>query len=280
MSVSAVDATIGSTVEPAGVARAGRSLQRSRLRVVRTFAIQIGVLALAAVVWWWACERVWADNPILTEMGPGDTVSALRDLVEDGTAQEGATTSLRRLGLGLLVATGIGIPLGLIVGARRGIERASAPLVQFLRMMSPLAWAPVAVAVLGVGDSPVVFLVAVSTVWPIMLGTASGVRALDPGWLLVARSLGATTGEALRTVILPGVRSHVLTGMRLALGVGWVVLVPAEMLGVDSGLGYQVLDSRDQLAYDELAATMLLIGIIGFALDALVQRLFRVRTIG
>ena len=88
----------------------------------------------------------------------------------------------------------------------------------------------------------------------------------------MARSLGASPIERVRTVVLPGVRPHVLTSLRLALGVGWVVLVPAEMLGVNSGLGYAVLNARDQLAYDQLAATMLLIGMVGFAIDLVFQR--------
>lgn len=130
---------------------------------------------------------------------------------------------------------------------------------------------------LGVGNAPVTFLVVAATIWPMALGTAAGVRALDPGWHQVARSLGATPIERLGTVVLPGVRPHVLTALRLALGVGWVVIVPAEMLGVDSGLGYAVLNARDQLAYDQLAATMLLIGLVGFTLDATFQWLLRPR---
>jgi NitT/TauT family transport system permease protein len=121
----------------------------------------------------------------------------------------------------------------------------------------------------------VVFLIAIAAVWPVTMNTVSGVRALDPNWGLLARSLGATPIEILKTIVIPGIRPHVLTGIRLALGVAWIVLVPAEMLGVDSGLGYQILNARDQLSYDLLAGIMLLIGLIGFAMDWLAQALFK-----
>ena len=100
-------------------------------------------------------------------------------------------------------------------------------------------------------------------------------RSLDPNWGLLARSLGATPFEILKTIVVPGIRPHVLTGIRLALGVAWIVIVPAEMLGVDSGLGYQILNARDQLDYSLLAAIMLLIGVIGYSLDWLTQWAFK-----
>lgn len=137
-------------------------------------------------------------------------------------------------------------------------------------MISPLSWAPVAVALFGIGHRPVFFLVA-AAVWPIVLNTAAGVHAVDPGHKLVARSLGATRSEVLTSVVLPATRGHVLTGLRVALGMAWVVLVPAEMLGVDSGLGYQILNTRDQLAYDQMMAVILVIGVLGYFLDALAR---------
>lgn len=255
--------------------------ERARVGIARRVGAPLvwrcAVVAVAVGVWWLATTGLNGSDPILGRLGPADAIPALVDLVRSGDAWADTVTSLRRLGLGLAIATAVGVPLGLVLGAHRRIEHATAPLVQFLRMISPLAWAPAAVVVLGIGDAPVTFLVAAATVWPMALGTAAGVRTLDPGWHGVARSLGATTLERVRTVVVPGVRPHVLTALRLALGVGWVVIVPAEMLGVDSGLGYSVLDARDQLAYDRLAATMLLIGVVGFTLDAAFQHLLRPR---
>jgi NitT/TauT family transport system permease protein len=121
----------------------------------------------------------------------------------------------------------------------------------------------------------VIFLVAVAAVWPIVLNAAAGVHALDAGWLRVAASLGATRREQLTSIVLPGIRAHLATGLRVALGTAWIVIVPAEMLGVDSGLGYAILDARDRLRYDELMGVVLLIGAVGFVLDSAAQRLSR-----
>ncbi len=113
--------------------------------------------------------------------------------------------------------------------------------------------------------------------WPIVLATAAGVAGIDRGWLLVARSLRANRLETVRTIVWPGIQGDVLTGIRLATGTAWIVLVPAEMLGVDSGLGYFILNARDRFAYGELVATIIVIGAIGLALDRVTSRLLTPR---
>jgi len=163
----------------------------------------------------------------------------------------------------------------LMIGSYRHLEAATTPAFQFLRMISPLSWMPVVVMLMGVGDQPIYFLLTFAAVWPILLNTVAGVRQLDPRWLQLSRSLSATRWETLRKVILPGVLGHVLTGVRLSIGILWIVLVPCEMLGVSAGLGYFILDTRDRLAYSELMAMVLLIGVLGFALDAFARWLHR-----
>ena len=179
----------------------------------------------------------------------------------------GAARLLIGLPLGLLIALAVGVPLGLAVGASRHVEAGTGIAFQFLRMISPLSWMPIAVMVLGVGDAPIYFLLAFAAVWPILLNTVAGVHQLDPRWLMLGQSLSATRWELLCRIVLPGVLGHILTGIRLAIGIVWIVLVPCEMLGVSAGLGYFVLDTRDRLAYSELMAVILLIGALGFALD-------------
>jgi NitT/TauT family transport system permease protein len=182
---------------------------------------------------------------------------------------------LTRLLTGLAIAIFIGVLLGLAIGSRKRIDEATSVIVQFLRMVSPLAWTPIAIMLFGIGSPPVVFLIAIAAVWPVTMNTVAGVRALDPNWSLLAKSLGATPLEILRSIVVPGIRPQVLTGIRLALGVAWIVIVPAEMLGVDSGLGYQILIARDNFDYALLAAIMFLIGLIGYALDWLTQWAFK-----
>lgn len=231
---------------------------------------------IAAIMLWWISTDVWSvDNPILGAMSPVDAVDALTKQLIGGTIVETVAVSLGRLLGGLLIATVIGVILGLAIGSRKRVDEATSVIIQFLRMVSPLAWTPIAIVLFGIGSPPVVFLIAIAAVWPVTMNTVAGVRALDPNWGLLARSLGATPFEILKTIVVPGIRPHVLTGIRLALGVAWIVIVPAEMLGVDSGLGYQILNARDQLDYSLLAAIMLLIGVIGYSLDWLTQWSFK-----
>lgn len=251
-----------------------RQRAAARGRLARLGAGLLG-LAIGVAVWTFLTSGVVTDDPVISGMSPAQTWSGFTDLVDRGVLLEDAAVSLYRLVAGLLVAALVGVPLGLWMGMRRRAEAVAGPLVQFLRMISPLSWAPVAVAVFGIGNEPVVFLVAAAAVWPIMLSTSGGVHAMDPGFLDVARTMGASGWERLTRVVIPAVRPSILGGIRLALGTAWIVLVPAEMLGVRSGLGYQILNARDQLAYDQVMAVILVIGVLGFALDSLSRLVFR-----
>jgi NitT/TauT family transport system permease protein len=151
------------------------------------------------------------------------------------------------------------------------VERSASVLLQLIRMISPLSWMPLAVMAFGVGDQPVIFLLSVATVWPLLLNTAAGVAGVDAPMLLLAKSLCANRFEMIVHVILPSILSHLVTGLRLAVGIAWIVLVPAEMLGVRAGLGYYILDARDRLSYSELMAVILIIGAIGYGLDTLLR---------
>lgn len=234
-------------------------------------------IAAAVAVWWLVTTVLSAPHSLLRQTGPVQVAGALVELYDRGVLLPDAGISLWRLLIGLLVAVVVGVPAGLLVGLSGLAERASLPVVQFLRMISPLSWAPIAVAVFGIGSQPVIFLIAAAAVWPILLNTAAGVKAIDPGLLHVARSFHATRLELLTAVVLPAIRGHVQTGLRLALGIAWVVLVPAEMLGVRSGLGYQVLNARDQLAYDQVVAVIVVIGVLGYLLDWAARRLLTPR---
>lgn len=227
----------------------------------------LGLLALVAL-WWGAIEVFSAPGSFARLFSPSATFSSLIELASGPDLWTHVALSLKRIAVGLGLAVLIGVPIGLAVGASTAFEAATTPAFQLLRMISPLSWMPIAVMMLGVGDKPIYFLLTFAAVWPILLNTAAGVRALDRRWLLLAESLSATRWELLTRVIVPGVVSHVLTGVRLAIGVLWIVLVPCEMLGVSAGLGYFILDTRDRLAYSELGAVVIVIGVLGFLLDA------------
>lgn len=256
-----------------------RTAPRGPSRTARLAWGLFGLIVTLAV--WWAFTHAAAGaNSMMAAFQPERLPGAIASLAERGVVLQDAATSLWRLLCGLAIAVAVGFPLGLLIGSAPRFRWASTPPVQFLRMVSPLSWAPVAVALFGVGHAPVIFLVAIAAVWPVALNTASGVAALDPLHVRVARTLRATRPEILRTVVLPSIRPFTMTGVRLALGIAWVVLVPAEMLGVSSGLGYEILNARDRLAYDEMLVVILLIGLIGIALDTLAQWLLRERSRG
>lgn len=236
----------------------------------------LGITA-ATGLWWIFTAAAGQHSAFWAALSPMRAVTALGALADRGVLLGDSWASLRRLFGGLALAVLLGLLLGLITGASRLFEWSSGGVFQFLRMISPLSWAPIAVSVFGLGDAPVVFLVAAAAVWPVYANTVAGIKALDGSLVQVARSLGANRREVLRRVILPGIRGHVLTGIRLALGIGWVVLVPAEMLGVTSGLGYQILNARDRLAYDELMAVILVIGLLGVLLDLLSRKVLASR---
>lgn len=232
-------------------------------------------LAIGLALWWLATAVLAPAGSLLARFEPVAASAALTEFVTSTSGRLHVLVTLQRLAIGLVLAAVIGLPVGLAVGSSPRLAEATGPVFQFVRMVSPLAWTPIAIIVFGVGDAPVYFLVGIAALWPILLNTVAGVHALDPGWRLVARGLGASRWELVRSIVLPGIRGHVVTGLRVALGIAWLVIVPAEMLGVDSGLGYAILDARDRLSYDELMAVIVLIGMLGFVLDAGAQALVR-----
>lgn len=234
-------------------------------------------IVTAFAVWWLLTDVVFASRPLVTQFSPGLALGGLVDLARSGVLLDAASASLFRLVTGLLIAVVAGLLIGLASGWSVRVETATRAVQLFLRMISPLSWAPVAIIAFGVGTPPVVALVAAAAVWPIASATADGVRGVHPGHLRVARSLGASTSEVLRRVVLPAIQPRFLAGIRLAIGIGWVVLVPAEMLGVTSGLGYQILNAKDQLAYPHITALILVIGAIGFAIDVTARWLLATR---
>lgn len=240
---------------------------------------QAAAVAVSVGLWWLVTTVLAGPDSLVREFAPQYVAPAIVDLFSRGVLLPDAVASVWRLLVGLLIAATIGIPLGLLIGLNPVVERATMPVMQFLRMISPLSWAPIAVALFGIGHQPVFFLIAAAAVWPIIINTAAGVHGIDSGFLMVARSFGATRWELLTTVVLPATRAQIQTGLRVGLGIAWVVLVPAEMLGVRSGLGYQILNARDQLAYDQVMAVIVVIGFLGFWLDWAARHLLRERRI-
>ncbi|WP_419247687.1 ABC transporter permease [Roseibium aggregatum] len=261
-------------METAGPVRERVSGHARAAALAVDLAYALGGMALLIVLWWLG-GRIAQSNPDLfafTDFAPGPTFARLHEMIATGEAADMAIPSLYRVGLGLLWAVAVGVPTGILIGWFHQARKLTNIPFQFLRMISPLSWMPIAVMAFATWDGAIVFLIGIAAVWPVLFSTAAGLKRVDPAWFKVARNLGARPWHMLFTIILPAISQDILTGIRLALGVAWVVLVPAEYLGVTSGLGYAINDARDTLEYDRLAATVVVIGIIGFGLDFLCQQ--------
>lgn len=235
-----------------------------------------GLLSLL-LAWQLGSQLLANQLPIAASLAPQATAESLWYLLSSGEIVPHLLASLKRIAIGLGSALLVGVPFGLALGFSSKLAMFSVPTLQFLRMISPLSLMPIAVMLLGVGDLPVYFLLAFACVWSLILATSAGVKSLDPQWLQLGRSLSATRREMLCKIVAPAIASHILTGLRVSLGVAWVVLVPCEMLGVNEGLGYFILDTRDRLAYSELMAAIVIIGILGWGLDGLLRFLLSKR---
>lgn len=227
-------------------------------------------LFVALVVWYLATT---VSDGVIQNFHPAASFEALIGLLADPSFYNHIWISLYRFGLALAISLAVGLPVGILVGFFSSAERATTALFQFMRMISPLAWFPIAIIVFGVGTGAAVFVMVMAGLWPIILNTAHGISSIEEDWKTVARSLGGNTPRVLRYVVIPGARPEMLTGVRLSVGILWIILVPAEMLGVNSGLGYYVLDARDRFAYAEIPAVMLIIGVIGYFLDLVLRAL-------
>jgi NitT/TauT family transport system permease protein len=258
-------------VAPAKPRRAGSPLRRilTGPRVRRVIFPCIGVAVLLTL--WWIGGQLLYLNPetrSFAGLGPGPTFKALGTMLVEGKITAAMASSLYRIGIGLLLAALLGLPVGIIFGLSRAFREASNLPFQFLRMISPLSWEPIALLAFATWDQTIIFLITMASIWSVVYATANGVSKIEPTWFKIARNLGARPRHILVEIIIPAVAQDMLTGMRFALGVAWIVLVPAEFLGVTSGLGYAINDARETLQYSHLGAMVFVIGVIGFAIDS------------
>lgn len=211
---------------------------------------------------------------------PISVAKGVLQLIERGVFWGYVADSLGRVGTGYVLAVITGLPLGILAGWFPTLDSAINPIVQMLRPISPLAWMPLAVIWFGIGNEAPIFLIYLGAFFPIVVSTTNAVRSVPQALLLTASNFGLSKTAMLRRVVFPATLPRVLTGLRLALGVAWLVVVAAEMIAVDSGLGYLIIDSRNAgKRYDLVVAGMLVIGIIGLLLDLMLRRFERMRSV-
>jgi len=207
---------------------------------------------------------------------PFEVMRGIGELIYKGLLVKYVVASLYRVTWGFSCAVLVGVPFGLLVGWYARAFYAFNPMIQMLRPISPIAWIPVAILWFGVSDAAPIFLIFLASVFPITVSAIAAVKNMQPVYLRAAQNFGLKGLPLFRRVILPAALPQIITGIRIALGVAWLVVVAAEMIAVDSGLGYLIIDARNAgKRYDLVVAGMAMIGLIGLVLDLLVRRLER-----
>ncbi|SRR6266568_4210570 len=184
-----------------------------------------------------------------------------------GELPRDAVGSLKRVLVGFIIGGGLALPLGLLMGAKDWIYQLFDPLVQILRPIPPIAYIPLSILWFGLGDPPAYFLISLGAFFPVLMNTIAGVRSVDAIYIRAARNLGAGEEVLFRRVILPAATPYILTGVRVGVGVAFIVVIVAEMIAVNSGLGYRILEAREFLWSDKIIAGMLTIGLAGLGID-------------
>ena len=205
---------------------------------------------------------------------PWQVLLGLIELAQQGVLVKYIVASLFRVTWGFLLAIAIGVPSGLLLGWYQPAAAAFNPMIQIFRPISPIAWIPVAILWFGVGDVSPIFLIFLASVFPITVSSMAAVQNMQPVYVRAARNFGLNNRQLFSKVIIPACLPQILTGLRIALGIAWLVVVAAEMIAVNSGLGYLIIDARNAgKRYDLVVAGMVMIGLIGLILDIAVRRL-------
>ena len=220
---------------------------------------------VAVVTRWWA----W-----LLPDSPFDPAAQSRLLwLVSGELIRDARGSLGRVLAGFVLGGGLALPVGLALGASPRLYALFNPLLQLLRPIPPIAYIPLAILWFGLGNPPAIFLIALGAFFPVLVNTIAGVRHVDSIYLRAARNLGAGRATMFVRVILPAATPHVFAGLRIGMGTSFIVVIVAEMIAVNDGLGFRILEAREYFWSDKILAGMLTIGLLGLGLDTLMSRL-------
>jgi ABC-type nitrate/sulfonate/bicarbonate transport system permease component len=229
------------------------------------------VLLAALVAAWWAISTYVLDKSTRALLPPPTEVaSAAWELGKSGELWKHLWDSLKRELVAFLWAT-TAIPLGIAMGWWKSVEDQVDPIVEVLRPVPPLAWIPLSILWFGVGDTQNQFIIFLGCFFPILLNTIAGVKGVEPNLVRAARCLGASEAKILWRVVLRAALPQIVTGIRIGLGVGWMALVAAELVGANSGLGFLINDARTVLRTDYVIVGMATIGVVGLAIDRAIR---------
>jgi NitT/TauT family transport system permease protein len=181
--------------------------------------------------------------------------------------------SMYRVVVGFLIGAGLALPIGLAMGASARVYAWFNPLFQLLRPIPPIAYIPLSILWFGLGNPPAVFLIALGAFFPVLMNTIAGVRQVDSIYLRAARNLGAGRRTLFLRVILPASVPYILAGVRIGIGTAFIVVIVSEMIAVNNGLGFRILEAREYFWSDKIIAGMITIGLWGLAIDVGMNRL-------
>lgn len=197
----------------------------------------------------------WISDPFY-DYGPNDKGIGWHLLV-----------SLRRVMIGFTIGSLIAVPLGVVVGLSPVISKAIDPYVQLLKPVSPLAWLPLGLGILQDSEATAIFVIAITSIWPTLINTKFGVSSVSSDYLDVARTLGASRWRTISKVILPAAAPNIVSGLRISIGISWLVIVAAEILVGGTGLGYFVWNEWNNLSITSIITAIIVIGLVGIVLD-------------
>lgn len=227
----------------------------------------------------WHLVTAWGGWSTQVFPAPLQVLTSFWELLANGLLVKYAVASLYRVTLGFYLAMLFGIPLGILIGRLQGLKPFINPIIQFLRPISPLAWIPLAMLWFGIGDKPAIFLIFLASFFPLVVATTIAVDAINPIYFQVAANFNFNRYETLTKVIIPAIMPAIITALRLTVSIAWLVVVAAEMIAVQSGLGYLILDARNALRMDYVMVGMMTIGVIGVLLDAIMRQLHTIESI-
>ena len=240
------------------------------LKRVRDFLLPLCGIALAGAVWWIASTRV-PDLPSPWRTWQESKIYVLEPLAKRGEMDQGigrlAYYSLLRVARGFLLGIALGTPLGFLLGVSRMAHKMFDPVIQVLRPISPLAWLPLGLVIFQKSEPAALFAIAVCSMWPTVLNTMQGVRAIPQDYWKVAKVLRLSRVTTFTKVVLPATLPYMFTGFRLSLGIAWLVIVASEMLTGTPGVGGFLWQEYNSLIYAHILLAILTIGVVGFLLD-------------
>jgi NitT/TauT family transport system permease protein len=223
------------------------------------------VLAAALFLWWVVCKT--GLFPAYALPSPGQVFGSFREELTAGRLLNDIVASLWRVFVGYYLAAFLAIPLGLWLGRHAIVRKAFLPMLNFFRFLSPLAWIPFAILWFHIGDKPAFFLIFMATFFPLVLTVISAVATIPSIYFRVAHDYNYTGWQLLTQVTFPAVLPQIITSLRVCYGIAWVVIVAAEMVGCQDGLGYGIWEARNGLRLDSAVCYMIVIGLLGMAID-------------